>query len=440
MATGLVAGASSSFLFALKTLYPQQRIFDAVYETSPLFALMKKETNFVGKNMSVPVRFGNPQGRNATFASALNQANSSGLYSLGVGQGTSGKDFIVYRQKDYAFINVDNDVLLASESDQGAFLSALEDEMKGAIAALTQSLGGALFRGTKGFIGVINSTDPETTISTSADTFTVALATTTDIVNFEVGQVIEARDPSTPTTIRAADNGTAGSKALVVAVDRDAGTILVKPINGSTGAHITTITATDFAAGDTLNIVGDYNSKILGLADWIPYTAPSAGESFLTVDRSVDPVRLAGQRADVSTLDPEEQLITGLTRMAPNTGKPTHAVMNPDDWRGLALALGSKVQTEYMTLGTIGFEYFKVHGPKGAVVVLADPFCPLGYAYLLDMSVWAFASLGDAPRIVDIDGNTTRQSTVNDGTTALLAVYGNLICRAPGANMVLKLR
>jgi hypothetical protein len=58
------------FEAALKEHYTDERIYNMVYANNPLLALMPKYEQFGGKNLPVPIIFGNPQGRSATFSKA----------------------------------------------------------------------------------------------------------------------------------------------------------------------------------------------------------------------------------------------------------------------------------------------------------------------------------------------------------------------------------
>ena len=62
----------------LKELYPDDVLKNLTYQNHPFFAMVPKMENFVGDAMVVPVTIGNPQGRSATFATALaNKGNST---------------------------------------------------------------------------------------------------------------------------------------------------------------------------------------------------------------------------------------------------------------------------------------------------------------------------------------------------------------------------
>ena len=71
-----------------------------VYADNPLFAMINKYEKFGGKNLPVPVIFGNPQGRSAVFANA--QANKTN---------TQIKDFTLTRNHDYSLASIDNETI-----------------------------------------------------------------------------------------------------------------------------------------------------------------------------------------------------------------------------------------------------------------------------------------------------------------------------------------
>ncbi|MHC5062025.1 MAG: hypothetical protein ACYTFK_13185, partial [Planctomycetota bacterium] len=115
---------------------------------------------------------------------------------------------------------------------------------------------------------------------------TLTLAKPDDITNFEVGQRL----------VFAANSASAlrdsGAHLTVVAVNLSAGTMVMS-------ANLNTITG--LADGDAIFVKGDYEAaddrnKISGLAAWLPASAPGGSDSFFGVNRSVDPVRLAGHR------------------------------------------------------------------------------------------------------------------------------------------------
>jgi hypothetical protein len=73
----------TNFAPMLKTLYPKKRIENMVYADRPLLAWLPKSEGFFGENKKVPLIYGNPNGRSATFATAqANKTNTSSVAFL----------------------------------------------------------------------------------------------------------------------------------------------------------------------------------------------------------------------------------------------------------------------------------------------------------------------------------------------------------------------
>ena len=107
---------------ALKEHYKPLRVQNMVYKDNPLLALMPKYTKFGGENMPIPLIFGNPQRRSATFASGQGVSSTSSL-----GQ------FVLTRVKDYSFASITGESIKATERDSDAFLRYATMEIDGAL-------------------------------------------------------------------------------------------------------------------------------------------------------------------------------------------------------------------------------------------------------------------------------------------------------------------
>lgn len=404
----------NAFDAALKTLYNGQRMQDLTYKDNPFWAMLKKHEDFQGKNYPLPLNYGKPQGRSATFATA--QANA-----------TSGKyeDFVLTRISDHGICTIDNEVIEASQGNSGAFVDALKSEVDGILHSLTRSLCTGLFRDQSGYIGQVKAEPNE-----NATTFVVTLKEVNDIVNFEVGQSIVIYSAKSGGSVRTSDGS--DDEWAIVAVNRNTGTITVSGTYNSSG----TIEANDY-----IFIEGDRGNKLAGLESWLPESDPDS-TLFFNVNRAVDPVRLSGVKYDGSSLPIEEALITGLAYAAREGAAPKTCFMNPLKVAELVKALGSKVeydQVKSSDRADIGFESVRIRGPKGKVDVIPDPNCPYGVAYCLDMSTWFFKGLGKAPRINDVDGNRVLRQATNDGVEVRAVYRGQLACNAPGKNLRIKL-
>lgn len=398
----------TSFNSALKAHYTDERIYNMVYRDNPLLALMPKMESFGGKNLPIPIIYGNPQGRSASFSTAQSNKTASKI-----------TDFVLTRNHDYALASIDNETLEASKGNSNAFMEAATTEIDGAINSATRSLAIAMYRSGSGSIGQCNA---------SATGTSLVLKDSEDVTNFEVNQELVF---STADGAGAVKSG----KVTVTHVDRDSGILTVDALSAIDSG-------TGVAANDFIFIEGDYDSKIKGLQAWLPNSAPGA-TPFFGVDRSVDVTRLAGVRYDGSSLPIEEAIIGAIHRVARESGKPSHMFMNFAKWDELAKALGSKVQyiEEAVKVGeaNLNFRGIMVHGPKGPVKIIADQNCPNSRGFLLQLDVWKLYSLGKAPRILDTDGLKMLREASADAVEVRIGYYAQLGCRAPGFNANVRL-
>lgn len=398
---------STAMNAALKELYDNQTIENLVYNDNPFLAMVKKNTDFGGKYKPVPIITGASQGRSATFASA--QANQSPVQI---------ESFFLTRVSDYSIAQIDNQTMLASKTDKMSFLEGSKVLIDGAISSLTLSLSSSLFRSGTGTIGQIG------TISSGV----ITLSDVNSVVQFEVNQVLR-----TSTT----DGGSLRTaKGYVIAVDRSAGTVTVSATFGGSAG-----TPTSWANSDYLSVDGDLNAKIKGLAAWLPATAPTTGDNFFGVDRSVDPVRLAGVRYDGSAQPIEEALIDASSLLAREGGKPDVCIMSYASYSALEKSLGAKVQyVDMKGSGEIGFRGIQINGANSMIKCFPDRSCPSNTAYLLTMKTWTLESLGDAPQILRYgDGMEMLRVYNSDAGEVRVAYYAQLSTNAPGWNAYVKL-
>src|SRR5579863_3252656 len=133
---------------------------------------MPKMEEFYGDDLKLPIIYGNPQGRSRNFTQAQARALA-----------TSSKvsAFKLTRVKDYSIADIDNETILASQNNMGAFLSAATVEVDGAINSCTRNLAISLYRSGYGDIGQIGS------ISNA----TITLSNPDDVTHFENGMMLD---------------------------------------------------------------------------------------------------------------------------------------------------------------------------------------------------------------------------------------------------------
>lgn len=367
--------------------------------------MIPKMETFGGKNLPIPIIFGNPQGRSATFSTAQANKTNSQL-----------KDFVLTRNSDYSLASISNEVLEASKGNANAFIEAATTEIDGAIHSATRSLAIAMYRSGSGSIGQCNANATGTTLQ---------LKNADDVTNFEVGMEL---------VFSTADGGGAvkSGSVTVNGVDRDTGALTVDALTAiASGAGV--------AANDYVFVQGDYDSKIKGLLAWVPSTAPSSS-AFFGVDRTADVTRLGGIRYDGSSLPIEEALISAASRAAREGARPDYCFMNYSKFADLEKALGSKVQyVDVRASAEIGFRGIVINGPRGPIKVIPDQNCPSDRAFMLQMDVWKLYSLGKAPKILDADGMKMLRESNADSVEVRVGYYAQLGCRAPGWNVNIRL-
>lgn len=382
----------------LKILYPKSAYREIAYKDHPLLALMPKSKDFVGKSKTFPIRFGGNQGRSRVFATAITNAKP-GLY----------EDFQLTRVKDYGITDIDTEAMLASAGQEGAFVALMKSEVDGLLRNLSNNLAMSLYRNFGGARGQIAAGGVAGAVLT--------LSKVSDVVNFEVGMnLVNSTADGTSGAVGTADQ-------TIVSINRRAGTL--------------TMTAgTNFVAADFLFVKGDFGVAVSGLDSWIPASAPSA-TLFFQVDRTQDS-RLYGEALDGSALTVSECLEYGDTQVRRQGGALSHAFVNPTDFNRLRISLGSQVVYDKVASpdqASISFSTIKMQGQKGPVQIVPDPDCPEGILWGLTLDEWEWNSLGEAPRILDDDGNRVLRVDTADAVRVRAGYYGQLGCHAPAYNV-----
>ena len=394
----------TSFQPVLKQHYTNDRVENMVYKDNPLLAMLPKYEQFGGENLKLPIKYGIPQGRSATFSTAQSNKTNSQY-----------KAFLLTRSKDYSLASIDNETIDASKGNSNAFLEAATTEIDGAIESASRALAIDLYGNGSGSRGQATSTGGPFT-GTS-----LQLESIEDITNFEVGMEIVFST--------AEGGGSVKSGSVTVnGVDRDSGVLTVDAMTAIDGG-------TGVAASDFIFQEGDYDLKISGLRAWLPNSAPTPADNFFGVNRSSDATRLAGIRFDGSSLPIEEALVDAAARVAREGGRPDYCFMSYGKFSELEKALGAKVQYIDKHINPeIGFRGIKIHGPRGAITVIPDQNCPQDKAFMLSMSYWKLYSLGKCPKILDSDGLRMLRESNADAVEVRVGYYAQLGCRAPGFN------
>ena len=398
----------------LKQLYVAKKVQDATYESRPLFATLNKFEGFGGRNLPVPIKFGNPQGRSAVFSTAQSNRTAAKF-----------EDFVITRVADYSVATVDGQTALATRGDSMAFLNALTAQIDGAMAALSDAHETFLFRDGAGWIGQVSA-------SSTVSSASITLASIHDVTNFEVGMTLVA----SATTTGAVRTGS----EVLLSINRSSGVL------GCTSAAWNTV-ITNLAASDYLFVSGDaYGTssayvKVAGLERWFPATAPTSGDSFFGVDRSVDS-RLMGNRHVGTSQNIEEALIDAQSVGAREGAMIDRCFLNHVQVRTLKKELGARIEYSKVPsksaagdYASISFRSCTIEGDRGPIEVIAANKCPSTVAWLLTSDSLTFGTLGPAVQMLMLDGSRILRQSTSDGYEVRVGFYGNLYCDAPGHNV-----
>lgn len=422
---------TSNQIAALKELYTgsDEYMQDLVYKENPFLALVPKNEQpggFSGKYIPVPLTSANPAGRSHDFASAQNNQTASVVSS-----------FFVYRVKDYQLVTITNELMEATKTDAGAFIDEAKYTMDNGFRNATNNIAFELFgdgSGVRGYIGSATS---------AGSVYTITLSNPQAIVSFEQGMTLQNSVP------------TLSGKTLVSLATLSSTTGVITKVNRTSGIITVQASGTDASwstAGNALGIQGDIiagsintgsSVALSGLQAWLPYSEPAAGENFWGVDRSIDSTRLAGLRFDGSSMPIEEAITAALALGSREGAKFDIILIDFASYSALVNSIGAKVQNVQVLHDEVqvAFDGIKFQSSYGPVEILADRSCPAQTAYCLTMDTWKLRSLGKVPHILTygMEGLEGLRVGNADALEIRIAYYGNLICSAPGRNMVVNL-
>lgn len=392
-----MASTLATVAFIYKKLYSKDAPGDLSTRDHVLLSKLAKRSGFGGSSYDYSIRHANPNGVSADFTTA--QANV---------QTSKGLQLSASRVKKYGIVQIDGEALAAS-TGEGAMLDLVSQETTGVLEEVGDHLAFEAYRDGNAARGIRSSESTDVTTLTIAD----------DARNFKVGMTVVASpnaDGSSPRT------GT----TLITSVDEDAGTI-----------GLDTSDITSYADSDYLFASGDQAAGADGLAALFPLTAPTSGDSFRGVDRSVDPRRQAGVRVDDTGTTVEENAGLVAVKIAQVGKKADSVFVNPVEFWNVARRLNAKVQYTGGGKAKVAFEYIEIHTPAGSLRMYSDADCPTNRGYVLNLkSLYIKHLLGFPHFIQDDKGKVSLRMTAADSIEARVRAMWNIICTTPGANGV----
>lgn len=393
----------------LKRRYDQKKFHQFAYLKAPLQGTMPKSEKFGGSDARITVRYAVPQGGSCTFTTA--QGNKSTSSDVG---------FVLTRKKDYQIAGITGEALDSAEGDENTIFNGLKGEMDGSLRNISRSMA---IQGYRNGGGARGKGDGAYNVAAAV----ITLLTPADITNFEVGMFIQLSAADGLSGAVRAAGGISHGERRVIGLNRILGTITVDAVvNTITGA-----VNTDFVFRD-----GDFGLCASGLLGWLPLTAPTGGDNWYGVDRSVDTVRLAGSTFNGAGGNKEETLIDSLALASREGADIDVCLVNTLDRADIVKSLGTKAMYEPVksTDGVVGYKALVIEGEDGPVKVLADVNCPKGNFFLLQTDTWVRKSVKAAPRYLKADGPEFLRESNADGYEWRIGAYWNIGCEAPGYN------
>lgn len=402
----------------LKEQYDEHEAYKVLGEQDPLIGLIKREEGvLVGKNFKFAIQYGTGRGVATTLSKARAGASTS-LY----------QDIELHRGRLYGTGSIDRETMHTAKTNKASFVDSLENQQDGLILTIGERLADWAYKNGGGSCGRI--------ATGGISGATIRLDDIVDAQNFQENGVYEL----------AGNDGLSGNieagSLTCVSVDRATGLLT---FSGNVAAGVPTAAAGQyiFPAGDHANEYADAYGKrvIVGLDGWIPMTAPTS-TPFFGMNRAKDPVRLGGCRYDGRGAPIEESVQKALANFGTlGATKIDMLLMNDERVAELAIGLGNRVKYETITSkdGKIGFEGITFVGPKGKVAAFGTPHCKTDRVYALQKDTWRFLTMRKFPEFIEDDGLTIRRHATEDSYSWEMVGYGQLACKMPGKNGVIRL-
>lgn len=375
-------------------------------KNNPGFASLKS-----GKGRAVETPFGSAYavavqtGRGGSTSADIDV--SEAIDADGTGSPPQFDQFLLTPAKMYTTYEVAGDVLDRCK-DEGAFINAATKVVKDAMAAHVRKLC-VLSHGTgSGKIATILALD--------ATTITIAPS---EVRNIERGdRLVAAQTDATPWTLRSATARRATKRNSVSGVI----TLSASPV------------ALGWDVGDSIYWQGTPGAAYTGYFGWDPATAPGA-TTFFNVDRSVDPVRLGGNRFDAADLGFREALIKASLAAIAEGATPDRTRVSPEDFASICIESEQLPEFKASTTQgetTIGFKAVMLAG-VGPVVY--DESMPKGHFMMEESDSWQmYSDDGALVKILSHDGLVFRKRAGDNWAITLKSLL-QLGCDRPGKNL-----
>lgn len=345
---------------------------------NPLLAAIGQTSSDVwGRDVRKTVRYGVNGGVGAGTEDGALPKSSGNKYA----------QFVATLKNLYGTIEISDKAIRASQSNDGAFVNLLNEEMDGLVKSSSFNFGRMLFGDGSGTLATIAAPHGA---YVSVDT----------VRNLAVGMIVDIYNDS---GIRVA------SGKEITAID-------------TANKYVTfNDTLTTVAEDYTICMQNSHNLEITGLGAIF-----SDSDTLYGVKRSENPWLKPYVKSSVGTIT-ESALQTAIDEVEETSGgRINFIVCSRGVRRALIKALSDYRKNETMELEG-GYRAVSFNG----IPVLADRFCPAGTMYLLNTDDFGLHQLCDWQWLEGEDGKILKQIPGKPVYTATLVKYAELLCYRP---------
>lgn len=378
----------------LKTFYAKEGLVNLLYRNDPLLKDIKKE-RVEGKQANFSALYSRGGAVSANYTKAKELAKTT----------AQAKEFQVVPGQLFSACVFNNKELLASKSLRGAYINVASAKFFANAESFRKTLAVALYGTGHGELFTVASNQADITAGTAATVTFPRHA----IMGIDIGSEIEFK--ATPSTAATASTPT----GTVTAINGTTVTIMPK-VGGTIASTVACIAGCSDSTGAGLLPVG--------LAGWLPKTAPSSGESFFGVDRSIARDRLAGTYINGNGQAKYKTIEDGILALRAMGSLCDKIVMNDEDYLDMAREIEAKTYFtkanggEGKSKANVGYKDFGFSVSTNWLEnVIDSPYCPKGTAYILDSGTIELWTLTNAEKVADgISGNEAGKPDVNGET------------------------
>lgn len=348
--------------------------------------LDKDQDSVVGKNFTIPLHIGGNMGFGSVAEGGTLPTAGSQQY----------KEVIVPQRYIYSTIEITGPTIKATKSDAGAFIRAVDSEMKGAAKDFKRQLNRMFWGDSTGILSMCAVTTASTTVNVTSTKY-IQAGMTIDILTASSGVVIA--------------NG-------------------VTVVSVPTTTTFTVASAVTTATTDAVYIHGSRNIEVMGLAGICSATQ---------ILQTLDPASFAFWKANVLANGGTPRAITEALMQ---TAQDTTDVNSDGSTKALLTSYG--VRRAYQSLLTNTRQFMNTLDLKGGkkaldyngLSLIADKDAPTGKVFFLDTDYLKVYQLSDIEWMQE-DGAVLSRVPNKDSYGATLYRYLELGCSARNAQTVL---